>query len=341
MPELKDYYCSPAVRNIPGLPEHVQKACETPIRAWTTELEEAIKGPTTLETMRLGLVHHGQSLVLLEKAYSESAQFQAKHVKLFTSFQEKVAELTRAQDELKLAQEQVSSAQAEARKAQEDARLAREDARQVREELRLAREELHCNREEVAGIRKVQDEQNVELRKLRTSIETIECERTLLAQQLLTAEETNTRLGLENSKLRTEEYVDSMSNFSYICAFADAIRSARQTLTADQITPLVAHLEKYLMENPPDRNLPISDLSDLCDFSHLPEGIEIDDPIFDDVERSPEHAVGPVQNEQDNAEQNVPVDEPAAETVLERIEQTTERMLDQSLPPTPNDEFVA
>lgn len=81
MPELKNYYSSPTVSNISGLPDHVQKACETPIRAWTTELEDAIHRPTSLETMRLGLVHHGRSLVLLENSYSRMAKVHVQNVK--------------------------------------------------------------------------------------------------------------------------------------------------------------------------------------------------------------------------------------------------------------------
>lgn len=76
------------------------------------------------------------------------------------------------------------------------------------------------------------------------------------------AEETNTQLGLQNSSMRTEEYADSMSNYSYTCAFADVLRTARRTLSADQLGPFIRVLEKYLADNlsTPDRELPLADL---------------------------------------------------------------------------------
>lgn len=234
----------------------------------------------------------------------------------------------------------------------------------VQEELHRVQEELRCSREEVQSFQKIQDEQNAELRKLKSVNETLEREKVLLAQKLLTAEETNTRLGLENSKMRTEEYVDSISNFSYICAFADALRATRQNLSTDQISPLINTLEKYMSENPPDRNLPISDLKDLCDFSHLPAGVEIEDPLTDyedvpdgEATENPSHYhqyeqgggnVGDRQNDRVTTEQRALDGELMTQNVGEQDiqgvgdpnEQIRQGILSRSLPPTPNDEFI-
>lgn len=179
-------------------------------------------------------------MVILENTYTVMSSLNNKFNILSASFRDKVEELS---------------------KAREEAESARDELCQSREELRQVREEM----------KKIQEDQVThtnELQRLKSENGTLNRERVLLAQQLFTAKETNTRLGLQISKMRTEEFVDSMSNYSYVCAFADALRTVRRTLLPDQLRPFIEDLEKYLADNPPtgDRELPLADLQDLCDF---------------------------------------------------------------------------
>lgn len=191
-------------------------------------------------------------MVILENAFTAMSSLQSKFSILTASFKDKMEELNKARGE----------------------------TRQVREEMQRAREES----------KRIQEDQANELHKLKSENETLSREKILLSQQLFTAEETNTQLGLQVSRMHTEEFGDSMSNFSYICTFADALRLARRALPADQLKLFIEDLEKYLADNPPtqDRELPVADLLDLCDFSNLPEGVEIGDPVSDEENGDPE-----------------------------------------------------
>lgn len=289
-----------------------------------------------MEKLRLGLIYHGRSLVLLENAFSAMASLNSKFVLLNASLKEKINELGKAQEE--------------------NHRLV-EEMQMIKGELHQARDVLRQEREELRRVKETQAEQAIEIRKLRTDKEILEGEKALLGQQLHIAEESNTRLGLENSKLHTREYVDSISNYSYICAFADALRASRQTLSAEQISPLKAAFEKYMIDNPPDRNLPLSDLRDLCDFSMLPAGVEIEDPISDeeddqDVIATKEAADKTHIGEQEDrgygehdgeagVEQSALVGGLSGqENVTDGTKAVREDLLSHSLPPTPNDEFI-
>lgn len=146
----------------------------------------------------------------------------------------------------------------------------------------------------------------IEFQQLKSKNETLTRMNALLSKQLLMIKETNTQLDSQISMMRTEEYVDVMSNYAYIRASASALRTARHTLSADQLGLFIGELEKYLADNPPapGRELPLADLQDLCDFSKLPEGVEIGDPVSDEEDDDQENEVkrtpiGPVGEEDD------------------------------------------
>lgn len=103
MPDLMNFFCSPSVGNTLELPDHIQRACETPVRAWTTDLKESLVGPTVLERMRLGLIHQGRSRVILENAFAAMSRISSKFITLTASHNDKVEELNQARLDTELA----------------------------------------------------------------------------------------------------------------------------------------------------------------------------------------------------------------------------------------------
>lgn len=149
-----NYFCSPTVCNIPELPEHIQRACETPIRSWTTDLEESLIGRSTMERLRLGLIHHGRSMVILENAFAGVTSFYSKYALLTASFNEKMKELEKARGETEA----------------------------VRVGLHRKEEELQQARDELKKFHDEQTAKDAELRRLRSENEVYAREQVLLAQ---------------------------------------------------------------------------------------------------------------------------------------------------------------
>lgn len=49
--------------------------------------------------------------------------------------------------------------------------------------------------------------------------------------------------------MQTKDYLETMVNLSYVCAFGDAIQIARWALLVDQLGAFKDDLKRYLIDN--------------------------------------------------------------------------------------------